>query len=67
MVAVLRSLLFVSAAAVHKLVASPRRLAEQKHWPSDGIARQAFFAAAAISAVVLLCASVAGPSKLIWS
>jgi hypothetical protein len=67
MVAVLRSLFVLSAAAFHLLVASPRRLAEQKHWPSDGIARQAFLAAAAIGAVVLLAASAIHPNKLIWS
>jgi hypothetical protein len=72
MVAVLRALLVISATAVRHLVASPRRLAEatilrSKHWPSDGIARQAFLAAAAISAVVLLSASAMHPSKLIWS
>jgi hypothetical protein len=67
MVAVLRSLFVLSAAAVRLPIASPRRLAEQKHWPSDGIARQAFGAAAAISAVVLLAASAIHPKKLIWS
>jgi hypothetical protein len=67
MVAVLRSIFVLSAAAVRQLVASPRRLAEQKHWPSDGIARQAFLAAAAISAVALLAASTIHPNKLIWS
>ncbi|HEX8859009.1 MAG TPA: hypothetical protein VGC06_07940 [Actinomycetes bacterium] len=66
MVAVLRSL-FVLSAAAFRLAASPRRLAEQKHWPSDGIARQAFLAATAISAVVLLAASAIHPNKLIWS
>jgi hypothetical protein len=67
MVAVLRSLFVFSATAVRLLAASPRRLAEQKHWPSDGIARQAFLTAAAISAVVLLVASAIHPNKLIWS
>jgi hypothetical protein len=67
MVAVLRSFFVLSAAVVRLLVASPRRLAEQKHWPSDGIARHAFLAMAAVSAVVLLTASAIHPNKLIWS
>jgi hypothetical protein len=67
MVAVLRSFFVLSAAVVRLLVASPRRLAEQKHWPSEGIARQAFLAMAAVSAVVLLTASAIHPNKLIWS
>jgi hypothetical protein len=72
MVAVLRSLLVTFTIAVRHVVVSPRRLAEatilrSKHWPSDGIARQAFLAAAAISAVVLLSASAIYPTKLIWS
>jgi len=51
---------------------SPLRLAghtllRSKHWPSDGIARRAFLAAASISAVVLLAAGAIQPQKVIWS
>lgn len=74
MLAALRPILVTLAAAVSHVagLVSPRRLAEHtilrsKHWPSDGIARQAFLAAASISAVVLLLAGVASPTKIIWS
>jgi hypothetical protein len=51
---------------------SPRQLAKDtilrsKHWPSDGIARQAFLAAASISAALLLVAGALQPQKIIWS
>jgi hypothetical protein len=68
MLAVVRMLL----ATLRRLVVSPRRLADStilrsKHWPSDSIARRAFLAAAAVSAVVLLTASALHPYKIIWS
>lgn len=74
MLAALRPILVTFAAAVRHVagLVSPRRLAEHtilrsKHWPSDGIARQAFLAAASISAAVLLLAGAASPTKIIWS
>jgi hypothetical protein len=72
MLAVLRRLLFTFAAAIRPVAGpmSPRRAVGHmlsKHWPSDGIARQAFLAAASISAVVLLAAGAINPYKIIWS
>jgi hypothetical protein len=72
MIAVVRMLLATLLATVRRLVESTRQLAEStilrsKHWPSDGIARRAFLAAAAISAVVLLTASAMHPYKVVWS
>jgi hypothetical protein len=70
MLAALRPFLVTIAAVIRH--ANPRRLAEHtvlrsKHWPSDGIARQAFLAAASICAAVLLIASAIHPNKMIWS
>jgi hypothetical protein len=74
MLAVLRPILVTSAAAFRHVAGlmSPRRLAQDtilrsKHWPSGGIARQAFLAAASISAAVLVLAGLASPTKAIWS
>jgi hypothetical protein len=74
MLAVLRPIVVTSAAAARHVAGlmSPRRLAKDtilrsKHWPSDGIARRAFLAAASISAAVMLIAGVAQPTKVIWS
>jgi hypothetical protein len=74
MLAALRSILVTLAAAVRHVpgLVSPRRLAEHtilrsKHWPSDGIARQAFLAAASVAAVVLLAAATVSPDRYIWS
>ncbi len=74
MLAVLRPILVTSAAAARHVAGlmSPRRLAQDtilrsKHWPSDGIARQAFLVAASISAAVLVLAGLASPTKVIWS
>jgi hypothetical protein len=51
---------------------SPRQLARDtilrsKHWPSDGIARRAFLAAASVIAAVLLVDGAVQPNKVIWS
>ena len=75
MLAALRPIMVTLAAAARHVVGlmSPRRLAEQtilrsKHWPSDGIARQAFLAAASIAAVALLAAAtLSSPDRYIWS
>jgi hypothetical protein len=74
MLAVLRPILVTSAAAIRHVAGlmSPRQLAKDtilrsKHWPSDGIARRAFLAAASISAAVLVCAGAVQPNKVIWS
>lgn len=70
MLAALRPLLVTIAAVIR--LASPRRLAEHtilrsKHWPSDGIARPAYLAAASLCAAILLIASALQPTKMIWS
>lgn len=79
--AVLRPIFVTLAAAVRHL--APRRLAEHtvyrsKHWPSDGIIRVAYRAAAASVAVVALLGALAlrpdwmfwgvmsGPSWMFW-
>jgi hypothetical protein len=74
MLAVLRPILVTFAAAIRHVAGllSPRQLAKDailrsKHWPSDGIARRAFLAAASISAAVLLVAGALQPHKIIWS
>jgi hypothetical protein len=78
MFAALRAIPVTLAVAVRHVagLVSPRRLAEQtilrsKHWPSDGIARQAFLAAAAIAAVALLAMAVSpdhvASAKMVWS
>jgi hypothetical protein len=69
MLAALRPLLVTIAAVIRH---APRRLAEHtvlrsKHWPSDGIARRAFLAAASICAAVLLIAPALHPYKVVWS
>jgi hypothetical protein len=73
MFAALRAIPVTFAVAVRHVagLVSPRRLAEHtilrsKHWPSDGIARQAFLAAAAIAAVALLATAVS-PSNMVWA
>jgi hypothetical protein len=74
MLAALRPILVTLAVAVHHVagLVSPRRLAEHtilrtKHWPSDGIARQAFLAAASIAAVALMAATALSPDRMVWS
>jgi hypothetical protein len=73
MLAVLRPILVTLAAAVRHVAGlwSPRRLAEHtvyrsKHWPSDGIIRGAYLAAASIAVVALLGAATLSPFKMIW-
>jgi hypothetical protein len=74
MLAALRPILVTLAVAVRHVagLVSPRRLAEHtilrtKHWPSDGIARQAFLAAASIAAVALMAATALSPDRMVWS
>lgn len=74
MLAALRPTLVTLAAAIRHVagLVSPRRLAEHtilrsKHWPSDGFARQAFLAAASISAALVVAATALSPDKMIWS
>lgn len=74
MLAALRPILVTLAVAVRQVagLVSPRRLAEHtilrtKHWPSDGIARQAFLAAASIAAVALMAATALSPDRMVWS
>jgi hypothetical protein len=73
MLAVLRPILVTLAAAVRHVTGpwSPRRLVghtilRSKTWPSDGIIRQAYLAAASI-AVVTLAASALSPLAMHWS
>jgi hypothetical protein len=74
MLAVLRPILVTLAAAVRHVAGlwSPRRLAEHtiyrsKHWPSDGILRQAYLAAASIAVAALLTAALLTPDKMVWA
>ncbi len=72
MLAALRLILVTLATLVRRVgwLVSPRRLAEQtilrsKHWPSDGLARGAFLAAASFGALTLFVA-LATPDKFLW-
>ncbi len=74
MLAALRPILVTLATLARHVgwLVSPRRLAEQtilrsKHWPSDGLARHAFLAAASISALALTFVAFATPDKFVWN
>jgi hypothetical protein len=72
MLVALRPMLVMLAAVRHVAgLVSPRRLAghtihRSKHWPSDGIIRQVYLAAASIAVVALLTAATVSPLKMVW-